>query len=95
MNKKIATIYLRFCYICIIYLLRGLRRGLRRVQPFYFLFPNEPFFASVICCRGCFLLPEDVFLLHANLTVKMVDPTAGDPEVGESDPPGDAKQFPY
>jgi hypothetical protein len=30
MNKKIATIYLRFCYICVRCLLRGLRRGLRR-----------------------------------------------------------------
>ena len=33
-------------------------------------------------------------MLHANLTVKMVDPTAGDPGAGESDPPGDAQQFP-
>jgi hypothetical protein len=24
----------------------------------------------------------------------MVDPTAGDPGAGESDPPGDAQQFP-
>jgi hypothetical protein len=43
---------------------------------------------------GDFLLPEMFFLLHANLTVKMVDPTAGDPGAGESDPPGDAQQFP-
>jgi hypothetical protein len=33
-------------------------------------------------------------LLHANLTVHDVDPTAGDPGAGESNPPGDAQHFP-
>ena len=33
-------------------------------------------------------------MLHVNLTVQIVDPTAGNPGAGESDPPGDAQQFP-
>jgi hypothetical protein len=34
-------------------------------------------------------------LLHVNLTVHDVDPTAEDPGAGESDPPEDAQHFPY
>jgi hypothetical protein len=40
------------------------------------------------------LLPEVFFLLHANLIVHDVDPTAGDPGARKSDPPGEAQHFP-
>jgi hypothetical protein len=90
MNKNI-------CYNLFVILLH-LRNMFATWSPaslaFLFCFLNEPFFASVICCRGDFFAAGGVFLLHANLTVKMVDPTAGDPGAGESDPPGDAQQFP-
>jgi hypothetical protein len=91
MNKNI-------CYNLFVILLH-LRNMFATWSPaslaFLFCFLNEPFFASVICCRGDFFAAGGVFLLHANLTVKMVDPTAGDPGAGESDPPGDAQQFPF
>jgi hypothetical protein len=82
------------------FLLRGLwrlRRGLRRdsskLKPFL-CFMDEPFFATCICCQGVIFAAGGVVLLHANLTVYDVDPTAGDPGAGESYPPGDAQHCP-
>lgn len=66
-------------------------------EPIFFIFFSETnrFLLQSFAAGGDFLLPEMFFLLHANLTVKMVDPTAGDPGAGESDPPGDAQHFPF